>query len=130
MIVACSICSSNFDDEYRYTVCPHDTFAANDGNNNFAHHPESHLSPALSAEDRNERFIQYAVREFEVAIRMMIRDKSALHFFDFEGTKDGVTELWSFLICAGTKREMVALENLMGGSQPSKEISHEPTCQP
>lgn len=36
----------SFDDEYRTTICPHETFAANDGANNFAHHPESHLAPA------------------------------------------------------------------------------------
>jgi hypothetical protein len=33
-----------FDDEFRDTGCPHATFAANDGNNNFSHHPDSYLS--------------------------------------------------------------------------------------
>jgi hypothetical protein len=32
-----------FEDKYRSTICPHDTFAANDGKNNFAHHPEAFL---------------------------------------------------------------------------------------
>lgn len=44
MIVTCSTCRRRFDDEYRWTICPHDTFAANDGKNNFAHHPEAFLS--------------------------------------------------------------------------------------
>lgn len=44
MIVTCPTCRRSFDDAYRTTICPHGTFAANDGNNNFAHHLESHLS--------------------------------------------------------------------------------------
>jgi len=44
MIITCPHgCGARFDDEYRTTVCPHGTFAANDGRNNFAHHPESFL---------------------------------------------------------------------------------------
>ncbi len=34
-------CGASFDDEFRTTICPHQTFAANDGHNHFAHHPES-----------------------------------------------------------------------------------------
>jgi len=45
MIVTCPECRARFDDAYRWTFCPHETFAANDGLNNFAHHPEAHLSP-------------------------------------------------------------------------------------
>ena len=44
MTVRCSTCGRYFDDEFRLTYCPHDTFAANDGNNNFAHHPEALLT--------------------------------------------------------------------------------------
>lgn len=44
MIVFCSICSRLYDDEFRLTFCPHDTFPANDGHNNFSQHPESVLS--------------------------------------------------------------------------------------
>ena len=44
MIVLCPNCDIYFDDAYRLTACPHDTFVANDGDNNFAHHPESYLS--------------------------------------------------------------------------------------
>jgi hypothetical protein len=52
MIVTCTRgCGKRFDDEYRTTICPHETFSANDGHNNFAHHPEAYLerqpSPAV-----------------------------------------------------------------------------------
>lgn len=50
MIVYCLTCRKRYDDEFRWTLCPHNTFAANDGNNNFAHHPESFLE-----EDDNNR---------------------------------------------------------------------------
>jgi hypothetical protein len=43
MIIQCEKCKKHFDDEYRWTICPHETFAANDGKNNFAHYPESYL---------------------------------------------------------------------------------------
>jgi hypothetical protein len=43
MIIRCYKCGARFDDEYRSTICPHETLAANDGRNNFAHHPESLL---------------------------------------------------------------------------------------
>lgn len=43
MKVYCSHCDTKFDDEFRSTICPHETFAANDGANNFAHHPESFI---------------------------------------------------------------------------------------
>lgn len=46
MIVECPDCHAVFDDAYRWTFCPHNTFAANDGNNNFRHHVESLLRPA------------------------------------------------------------------------------------
>lgn len=44
MIIKCPLCGMHFEDDYRTWVCPHDTFAANDGKNNFAHHPEAYLS--------------------------------------------------------------------------------------
>lgn len=44
MIALCRTCRAAYDDEYRTTICPHETFAANDGQNNFAHHPESYIS--------------------------------------------------------------------------------------
>lgn len=45
MIVTCPKCLARYDDVYRWTYCPHDTFAANDGQNSFAHHPESFYEP-------------------------------------------------------------------------------------
>jgi hypothetical protein len=50
MIVSCDKCGARFDDEYRWTFCPHNTFAANDGRNNFAHHPNSYISPRVQLE--------------------------------------------------------------------------------
>ncbi len=47
MIVLCATCGTCFDDVYRWTFCPHDTFAANDGHNHFAHHPESLRHPVV-----------------------------------------------------------------------------------
>ena len=44
MIVQCPKCRRYFDDQYRWTICPHNTFAANDGENNFCHHFDSYLS--------------------------------------------------------------------------------------
>jgi hypothetical protein len=43
VIVTCGNCRIRFDDEFRTTICPHGTFAANDGQNNFTHHPEAFL---------------------------------------------------------------------------------------
>lgn len=43
MIIQCVKCNARFDDEFRTTICPHETFAANDGKNNFSHHPEALL---------------------------------------------------------------------------------------
>lgn len=57
MIFICSKCEHRFDDEFRTTICPHETFAANDGNNNFAHHLESVLEPAF-----NEQLVSDAVK--------------------------------------------------------------------
>src|SRR5258708_12808844 len=45
MIVRCAECRSYFEDVYRTKLCPHETFAANDGQNRFQHHPEAYLSP-------------------------------------------------------------------------------------
>lgn len=43
MVVECEKCKLFYDDEFRITTCPHDTFLANDGENNFKHYPESYL---------------------------------------------------------------------------------------
>ena len=44
MIVKCQKCNRYFDDEFRTTICPHNAFSANDGNNNFEVHHDSYLS--------------------------------------------------------------------------------------
>lgn len=41
MKVYCAKCDTNYDDEFRSTVCPHMTFPANDGSNAFRHEMES-----------------------------------------------------------------------------------------
>ena len=45
MIVRCERCRLYFDDEFRWTYCPHHTFSANNGRDQFQHHPESYLDP-------------------------------------------------------------------------------------
>lgn len=49
MIIKCLECNKYFDDEFRTTSCPHDTFSANDGKNNFKHYPGAWLNdkPAI-----------------------------------------------------------------------------------
>ena len=47
MIVKCEICKARFDDEWRTTICPHETFPANDGRNNSAHNPAAFLEPVV-----------------------------------------------------------------------------------
>ncbi len=45
MVVKCPKCEIWFNDVYRSTICPHDAFPANDGNNNFHVHDDAYLSP-------------------------------------------------------------------------------------
>ena len=54
MVRECSECGAKYDDEYRWTICPHETFAANDGKNNFAHHPKSVLRFPTTEEERKK----------------------------------------------------------------------------
>ncbi len=57
MIVQCGQCSRWFDDQFRFTNCPHPTFAANDGVNNFSHHHDAYISDAEPGEqDRRRSF--------------------------------------------------------------------------
>lgn len=44
MIVTCPDCLAQYDDEFRWTMCPHQPFQANDGKGNFAYHHKSFLS--------------------------------------------------------------------------------------
>lgn len=57
MIIKCEHCSKFYDDQFRSTVCPHDTFSANDGQNNFRHYPESWLADKEpSRESHGDKF--------------------------------------------------------------------------
>lgn len=52
MIRSCSDCNVVYDDEFRTTICPHEVFAANDGNNAFEiHHESKGPAPALGTFD-------------------------------------------------------------------------------
>lgn len=44
MIIHCATCFYFYDDEFRNTGCPHTTFMANDGQNNFKEYSESWYS--------------------------------------------------------------------------------------
>lgn len=44
MIVLCFKCGMHFEDQFRTTICPHEAFPANDGNNNFKMHDDAYLS--------------------------------------------------------------------------------------
>jgi hypothetical protein len=52
MIIRCQACNKYFEDVFRSVMCPHDTFMANDGNNNFAKHEDSYLSQTAPSPDR------------------------------------------------------------------------------
>lgn len=43
MIIKCEECNKYYDDKFRDTSCPHVTFLANDGHNNFKHYSDSWL---------------------------------------------------------------------------------------
>jgi len=43
MIVKCDNCTLYYDDEFRTTICPHETFMANDGKNNFKYYINSYI---------------------------------------------------------------------------------------
>ncbi len=45
MVTTCNACQCRYDDEFRSTICPHDLFPANDGQNNFTVHHESKITP-------------------------------------------------------------------------------------
>jgi hypothetical protein len=52
MIVKCLTCGVHYEDVYRSTLCPHEAFTANDGENNFSVHDDAYLSKDESPEDR------------------------------------------------------------------------------
>lgn len=41
MTKVCEKCRTQYDDAYRSTICPHDMFSANDGQNNFTMGPDA-----------------------------------------------------------------------------------------
>ena len=43
MVRKCENCDWTYDDEFRSTICPHDLFPANDGQNNFTIHYDSKI---------------------------------------------------------------------------------------
>lgn len=51
----CIECQMWFDDRYRTTLCPHDAFPANDGNNNFKIHHDAYLSKMPPTMTINEK---------------------------------------------------------------------------
>jgi hypothetical protein len=67
VIVQCADCLVYFDDAYRWTICPHETFAANDGANNFRHHEESYLSsePPRNPETMQRSTLKSSGREVD-----------------------------------------------------------------
>jgi len=83
MIVTCKACGTRFDDEYRWTFCPHETFAANDGKNNFAHYPESLIEEAeaylrspnteIYGKNRGTSSLRESVRRTKARLRKMFR---------------------------------------------------------
>ncbi len=52
MIVQCVKCDVWFEDVYRDTVCPHEAFPANDGQNNFAVHDDAYLDKDKPSQER------------------------------------------------------------------------------
>jgi NTP pyrophosphatase (non-canonical NTP hydrolase) len=74
MIVRCDICKFSFEDEYRSHCCPHETFAANDGRNNFAHHPGSYLGAANGGNGLGPKVLEYAHNGRRIDIQREIGD--------------------------------------------------------
>lgn len=58
MIVKCSQCNLRFDDQFRWTVCPHGTFLVNDGANQFSHHPESYKESGPTDQQAEDVLVQ------------------------------------------------------------------------
>jgi hypothetical protein len=82
VIVRCASCSVHYDDEFRYTFCPHDTFLANDGQNNFRHYPESYRDPAPVA--LGEITFNYVHISSKLLLEGLERFGRMLEEFDYE----------------------------------------------
>lgn len=102
MIVKCPDCQRRFDDEYRFTHCPHDTFAANDGKNIFRHHPES----LLEGQPLEMSALRSRVSHLEEVLRNLTRFTAA------EGSGGEDTELVG-----------LAMDSVWG---PAVRVGHDP----
>lgn len=93
MIVQCQCqdCLRWFEDAYRSTICPHDTFAANDGENNFEHHPHSYLS---HVEPIDKAFGEVPVRRHRIRNPSWRRRDWAREYW--EAAALGITEAHSY----------------------------------
>ncbi len=63
MIIKCLDCNKFYDDEFRDISCPHATFLANDGQNNFRHYPQSWLS---ADEPTHEEYLNYKMPKVRI----------------------------------------------------------------
>lgn len=76
MIIKCEKCIKYFDDQFRYTGCPHNTFSANDGQNNFKHHPEAWLAdrePKIGFSDPN--YHKTLISEYDIYQEWLNKNK-------------------------------------------------------
>ena len=71
MIIQCEKCIMYYDDQFRLTICPHNTFNANDGQNNFRHYPESWHHVQMPSENEAKIY-----PEFLDANRIKVNDKN------------------------------------------------------
>ena len=108
MIVECPDCHRTLDDTYRSTLCPHETFAANDGKNNFAHHPEAHLSAPA------RRHASDMVREFQEVYEAPILSTPAFPSHDRCALRERILEEeWIELCEAQAKRDIVEVADAL-----------------
>jgi hypothetical protein len=77
MIVDCVYgCGARFDDEFRTTICPHETFAANDGRNNFRHHHGAYLQGGNMTGKVKEEAEAVDTPDVRVHIKLMSDEKT------------------------------------------------------
>ena len=109
MVVTCPDCQRTFQDEYRFTFCPHDTFAANDGKNNFAHHPEAHLSSPV------RRTASEMVREFHETYEVPVQTEPGFPSHDrCHLRQDILEEEWIELCEAQARRDLIEVADALG----------------
>lgn len=59
MIAQCEKCKMYYDDQFRWTTCDHDTFLANDGQNNSRHYLESWYHVRLPSENETIKYKEF-----------------------------------------------------------------------